>query len=575
MKTKMQLILKKIRFDLLWPYLIIIGIALVYALPQLHIRGIYVGADTAFHFNRAFEAMERLKNLNFHNSQISLYGFNKSGRIINALYGPGLGYFFGIILLITKSWLKFQLITNFILTIGSIGLNYWLFNKYSKQKFLSLVFAILLSLTSYWALGYWYQSSGGMPWGMMFIPLVLDAGVQMYSNSEKPVRVIRLSVIMSLILESHMLSFVLSVGILSVFFVAGMVVNHNRILLLKKSVVAAIISVGLTFNYWLDYVNIIRTQSILNPFVNLNPSGLSSNIFQGVSFWLIILSIVLVIAFSGKLLAWQWLLFILGIGFLIVSSGPKFILDHWNNIGFLRTVQFPMRFTLLGQHLLCFFSVVMLSRLSDTFLFSKSVIIAIGVGALLVAGLTISNSFSSYYTSNKKFWEDNDYVASKLSEYSANKKSIIQQIVGSRNIEFQKSIDVVNFAAPDYLPGRGQVFYGDKNYSVVQKEVIDPKVNVDKYVNKKGNLMVTWHQTKSHEVNLPVIVYQQSLIVLNGNKIIPQESNDGVLHVRGRAGVNTIELSVKVPRIVQMGKLTPVLVTLIIVGSLIHSRRKR
>jgi len=87
--------------------------------------------------------------------------------------------------------------------------------------------------------------------------------------------------------------------------------------------------------------------------------------------------------------------------------------------------------------------------------------------------------------------------------------------------------------------------------------------------------MVTWHQTKSHEVNLPVIVYQQSLIVLNGNKIIPQESNDGVLHVRGRAGVNTIELSVKVPRIVQMGKLTPVLVTLIIVGSLIHSRRKR
>ena len=83
--------IEKIKITSILPYFVIVVIALIYALPQLQIRGIYVGADNAFHFNRAFEAMSRIKNLNFNNSQISLYGFNASGRIVNALYGPGLG----------------------------------------------------------------------------------------------------------------------------------------------------------------------------------------------------------------------------------------------------------------------------------------------------------------------------------------------------------------------------------------------------------------------------------------------------------------------------------------------------
>lgn len=226
-----NLSIKNLKLNLIWPYLVIVVIAFVYALPQLNVRGIYVGADSSFHFNRAFEAMSRLKYLNFHNSQISLYGFNASGRIINALYGPGLGYFFGVVLLLTKSWLKFQLVTNFILTVGTISLSYWLFNKYSRQSVISLVFAIVLSLTSYWSISYWYLSSGGMSWGMMFLPLVIDAGIQMYINKNNPVNPLRLGIIMAVILESHMLSFVFSVGILIVFFTAAMIVSHNRVVL--------------------------------------------------------------------------------------------------------------------------------------------------------------------------------------------------------------------------------------------------------------------------------------------------------------------------------------------------------
>ncbi|WP_294975834.1 cytochrome B, partial [uncultured Leuconostoc sp.] len=433
--------IEKIKITSILPYFVIVVIALIYALPQLQIRGIYVGADNAFHFNRAFEAMSRIKNLNFNNSQISLYGFNASGRIVNALYGPGLGYFFGLVLLLTKSWLKFQLVTNFILTIGTMGLSYWLFNKYSKQSFLSLVFAILLSLTSYWSIGYWYQSSGGMTWGMMLFPLVLDAGMQMCTNKNDPVKVFRLGVVMALILESHMLSFVFSVGVLSVFFVLGMIVNNNRLILFRRSLFAAIISLGLTLGYWADYISIMRTQSILNPFVNLNPGNLSSNLYQGLAFWLLILSIVLIIGLSCKLLVWQWLLFIVGFIFLLVASGPKFILDNWNNVGFLRTVQFPMRFTLPGLYLLSFFVVTMLARLVKELSLRRSSVLAIGVGMLLLASMTIKSAFLNYYGANQRFWQDTNYVISKFSVAKNNQTLMPQMIIQSKNKNFEKSID--------------------------------------------------------------------------------------------------------------------------------------
>ncbi len=570
-----NLSIKNLKLNLIWPYLVIVVIAFVYALPQLNVRGIYVGADSSFHFNRAFEAMSRLKYLNFHNSQISLYGFNASGRIINALYGPGLGYFFGVVLLLTKSWLKFQLVTNFILTVGTISLSYWLFNKYSRQSVISLVFAIVLSLTSYWSISYWYLSSGGMSWGMMFLPLVIDAGIQMYINKNNPVNPLRLGIIMAVILESHMLSFVFSVGILIVFFTAAMIVSHNRVVLFKKSIFSAIISIGLTLGYWADYLIIIRSQSILSPFVNLNPRNLSSNLYQGLSFWLLIFSIVLIIALSGKLLSWQWLLFIMGLGFLIVASGPEILLDHWNSISFLRTVQFPMRFTLPGVYLLSFFVVTMLAQLLNQLSFKRSYTTAVSVGVILLASVTIKNVFLNYTSSNQQFWENGNYLESKFSIPNSNQKIDVQKKIQSRNREFEKSITVMNFEAPDYLPGSGSVYYGDKNYKIVNQNIISPVSRFNKHINKKGNLVVTWSQRNSHVINVPVVIYRQSLITFNGRKIIPESTENGVLKVMGHSGSNKVEVSIKVPLVVHIAKLGPIIVILTMLKIVVCKRGKR
>ncbi|CUW09953.1 Permease of the major facilitator superfamily [Leuconostoc gelidum subsp. gasicomitatum] len=565
MKNMSNLSIKNLKLNLIWPYLVIIVIAFVYALPQLNVRGIYVGADSSFHFNRAFEAMSRLKYLNFHNSQISLYGFNASGRIINALYGPGLGYFFGVVLLLTKSWLKFQLVTNFILTVGTISLSYWLFNKYSRQKFLSLVFAVILSLTSYWSIGYWYQSAGGMTWGMMFMPLVIDSGIRMHINQQRPVGSIRLGFIMALILETHMLSFLFSFIVLAAFFITGLLVNKNRWLLIKQTTIAGLIGLGLTLGYWADYFSIMRTQSILSPFVDLHPANVVVHLSQGLSLWLLVLAIVLIVALRGRLAIFEWVLFICGITFLIVASGPNILLNHWNDIIVFRIIQFPMRFALPGCYLVSLLVILLLSQMIKQLPLKRSYVFAIGLGLLLIASTTIKQQFLSNMTVNQRFWQNSDFVASRFygPRRDVDTKLTVQKDLQSRNSGFEKTIRAINFWLPDYLPGKGLVYYNDDNEKAVQAELISPNV-FKKHISKKGDLVVTWNQSKAYTTKVPIIVYKQSKLVINGHNVKPQTTINGVLKVSGNQGKNIVVLGIKMPIIVKIAKLTPVIILIVI-----------
>lgn len=71
----------------LWISLIIIAFAVLLVTPQLFTRKVILGSDSIFHYNRFYEAAMQLKNGNL-SYFLSLYGFQQSGRIVNALYGP-------------------------------------------------------------------------------------------------------------------------------------------------------------------------------------------------------------------------------------------------------------------------------------------------------------------------------------------------------------------------------------------------------------------------------------------------------------------------------------------------------
>ncbi|MFM2490607.1 hypothetical protein ABW365_24770 [Enterococcus avium] len=68
-------------------YLFIFLIAGLFVVPQLWTQKMILGADALFHYNRFYETAEQIKTENF-SYFISLFGFQKSGRIVNAVYGP-------------------------------------------------------------------------------------------------------------------------------------------------------------------------------------------------------------------------------------------------------------------------------------------------------------------------------------------------------------------------------------------------------------------------------------------------------------------------------------------------------
>ena len=75
--------LKKI-WGVIWPYLIFIAVTTIMIFYQLKAGVFTSGADTFFHSARFYDAAMQIKNHNFSPFQ-SNYGFQQSGRVINAL----------------------------------------------------------------------------------------------------------------------------------------------------------------------------------------------------------------------------------------------------------------------------------------------------------------------------------------------------------------------------------------------------------------------------------------------------------------------------------------------------------
>lgn len=79
-----------------------------------------IGSDSIFHFNHFYDIAMQMKHGNIQYF-ISMYGFQQSRRTINALYGPLIAYFHGGLVLLSRSWFNYQVLSNFTLFIFHIN----------------------------------------------------------------------------------------------------------------------------------------------------------------------------------------------------------------------------------------------------------------------------------------------------------------------------------------------------------------------------------------------------------------------------------------------------------------------
>ncbi|MEG0628883.1 MAG: hypothetical protein RR492_07535, partial [Enterococcus sp.] len=133
-------------------YLVLTLIAGLFVMPQLVTHKLILGADALFHYNRFYETAEQIRTGTF-SYFISIFGFQQSGRIVNAIYGPIFSYLQGVLVLIAGSWFKYQVISNFFVYLIA-GCSLFKLLSYAKVRESTALWSAILFMTTY-SINYW------------------------------------------------------------------------------------------------------------------------------------------------------------------------------------------------------------------------------------------------------------------------------------------------------------------------------------------------------------------------------------------------------------------------------------
>lgn len=210
-------------------FLLILLVSLIMTLPQLLGRGMIIGSDSIFHFNRFYDAAMQMKEGNLQYF-ISMYGFQESGRIVNALYGPLTAYLHGFLVLISKSWYRYQMLANVTLFLLS-GSSMYFFLKKGKIAYQLRLPISILYMTTY-SIHYWTIRQGFSSWGAALLPICLIPFIEMIR--EKKIHKFQLGISTALMVQTHLFSSLLLILIYIPAFIFAYFQTDNRKQLLSN-----------------------------------------------------------------------------------------------------------------------------------------------------------------------------------------------------------------------------------------------------------------------------------------------------------------------------------------------------
>ncbi|RSL36828.1 hypothetical protein [Enterococcus durans] len=517
------------------PYLTILLFAILFILPNILTHKLVIGADAPFHYNRFYDAAEQFANWDFHYFP-SMYGFQQSGRIVNAVYGPLFAYFQGLIVLLSGSWFHYQILSNFILFLIS-GWSMLTLLKYVHVKNWVSVPISVLFMTTY-SIQYWAVNQGFTSWGTCFYPLCMIPMVDFVVHRRFPVLKVTASI--ALMTQIHLLSSVM-LALMYVPFYLYYFFDQNEkgkaLLQLGKSVLLYFV---LTANIWGGLALVYSGNKILPPFVNREMSQKAINL-DG-SYWLTYPKIFSLILFIGFLLfllfrrrydPFTKLLLRSSIVFFLLSTS----LIPWTTlvekqVPFISLIQFPFRFFVPFTLLFLLFLALALNQWEK-----KTWYRTLSVLFLLVASAqTLQNLYK-----HLDRWKSETFVSRHTYLFDTPeqaRKTFYSQDMSTSLFVFQKT-------TPDYLP-----IYKDttaNKYDRYNEEILEGETTFIK-THPDGRLTIKWKNNGQKTVHLPVIVYDRTVLLQNGKPLTDYELTDiGTPIVKQHNGINEITLYYDLP----------------------------
>lgn len=517
------------------PFLAIFFIALAFLMPHLFTHKLILGADAPFHYNRFYDAAQQIKHGDFHYFP-SLYGFQQSGRIVNAVYGPFFAYLQGLIVLLAGSWFHYQILSNFILYLIS-GFSMLILLRYvNVRNWVSVPVAVLFMST--YSIQYWSINQGFTSWGTCFYPLCMIPIVDFVLHKKFPV--IKVAISVGLMTQIHLLSSIMLALMYIPFYLYYFFNQTEKGKALLQLIKSVLLYFVLTANIWAGLAIVYSGNKILPPFVNREMSQKAIDL-DG-SYWLhypkafpilILSGFLLFIFFQQKNTLFQKIVLYTSLVFFFLSTS----LIPWTtliekNVPFISLIQFPFRFFVPFTLLLLLYLSLSLNQWSEQKWFRLLGIL----GILIFSAQTIQNLYQHLEKwENETFASRHTYLFDTPEEA---RKTFFSKDMSTSLFVFQKT-------TPDYLPIYKET--KDNKYDRYNEEILENETTFIK-THPGGLLTIKWKNTGDKTVHIPVIVYDRTVLQQNGKTLTDYELTDiGTPIVNQQKGINELTLHYRTP----------------------------
>lgn len=586
----------KNRIHKIFPYLIIVIIAVCILWPQISNNAYISSMDYYFHMSRTYEAMMQIKTGHF-SYFLSLFSWQHNFRIINAVYGPIWAYISGLILLLVKSWSHWEICVSLLTLIIAGSTMFHLGRYWHLNNLVNLLISILYMLSQ--PISSWVLNQALTGFGAALVPLIILMGSE--ALHDKDISPIKLALTIVLIIEIHMMTFILSMLFLIPCLLISLLVAHNnRKKLFQHLCESAALTIVLSFNAWgsilevvsSNYHHIIPTypgthlgnepySAILNTYPKTSLLQSPSLIGMGIA----ILIVITIILWISNVKTWNYIIdifMLLGIGFVWISSEwfPwKLVKRHMYKIATL--IQFPSRFLPLGLVIIYLLAGFFLSKiLNKNPKFRVSHVIILFLLLVITGNCWISDNTQNNY------WEHNngsfkyDFRTFKSSKvigwtnmYRQIKFNPHQLRNGLNNHHPNQFLNMVINPVPDYLP-TSETYTNPRQYKALNP--YHRYLSTYKYHNyhnyqsnsiiiKHHNNMVIIKSSKPQVKTLPFVKYAHTQISINHQKVNPKINKIGAISLPLKAGTNKLTFKYKPALWFKLGVILSILAWLILI----------
>ena len=527
----------------LWVSLFIIVFAILLVTPQLFTRKVILGSDSIFHYNRFYEAAMQLKNGNF-SYFLSLYGFQQSGRIVNALYGPFFAYLQGGLILISGTWFRYQIVSRVLLHILAESSMYVLLKQCKVKTSIALSLGLLYATT--FSIQYWTMRQGFSSWGAALLPYCFIPAIH-YVFYQR-VNQVRLALSMALIFQIHVLSALMLAMMYLPFYLYTFVkaTTSKKKETILKVLIAVILFLLLTVNVWGVLLYLRGANHLLDPFINreIGKNGIDGTarywLYTPISLMvLLILQFIYAIVNWKKLARWKRILHFIYFVFFFLSTGLfpwQYLVENGNT--FAELIQFPFRFFVPATILLLAITGLTVTRFVN---WRKSIAVLL----FAFAGVGLIQNIMDTTDRVKSAAQDGELISIVKHTYVEGDYQTISLTMNDSDLS--QFLNLVVKPTPDYVPIYGTI--GKQNtYDLYYKNIVTNQ-RTEKLI-EDNYLVLTWQADEGEELNLPIVVYKDSILTLNGKELDKDDYNlstIGTPTVSSQEGKNKLELRYQEP----------------------------